>query len=161
MSFLKNANLDPVNRNLLLKKTCGILWGINQDKILKHSAYDLFCMMVENCKEAVCVFNSTREICFANQQIINLLGCEEKNIIGQSWLNFLKQHIKNKEYPIDNNQYGEEFDNEFQRDDGKILDLSFFTTPIYDLKGNYLGSLAIVTEIKDTKCKIRINFCLG
>lgn len=149
--FIKNARIDSINRKILWKKTSKILFGINSDRNIKNTAFDLFHVMVENIKEGICIFSEKGDICFVNQSIINLLGCQEKELLGKSWLKFLKTHIKNGDFLIENYQSWQQLEYEYQRDDGKIIYLTISCNPIYDSDTKYMGNLAIITEIKNVK----------
>lgn len=149
--FIKNARIDSINRKILWKKTSKILFGINSDRNIKNTAFDLFYVMVENIKEGICIFSEKGDICFVNQSVINLLGCQEEELMGKSWLKFLKTHIKNRDFLIDNYQSWQQLEYEFKKDDGRVIYLTISCNPIYDSDTNYMGNLAIITEIKNVK----------
>jgi PAS domain S-box-containing protein len=154
--FIKNIQIDSINRQILWKKTSKILFSINGDRNVNNTAFNLFSVMVETITEGICIFSEKGDICFVNQSVINLLGCQEKELLGKSWLKFLKIHIKNQDFLIENYQSWQQLEYEYQRDDGKIIYLTISCNPIYDSDTNYIGNLAIITEIKNVK-KMRDN----
>ncbi|WP_017292433.1 ATP-binding protein [Geminocystis herdmanii] len=149
--FIKNARINSINRQILWKNTSKILFGINADRNVNNTAFDLFYVMVKNIKEGICIFSEKGDICFVNESVINLLGCQEEELMGKSWLKFLKTHIKNRDFLIENYQSWQQLEYEFKRDDGKIIYLTISCNPIYDSDTNYMGNLAIITEIKNVK----------
>ncbi|MGI0482242.1 ATP-binding protein [Geminocystis sp. CENA526] len=147
--FIKNVKIDNINRQFFWKQTSKILFGINEEKQINNNAFKLFSMMVENIEEGICIFSEKGNVCFVNQALINILGCKEKELKGKSWLKFLKKHIKNKKFLIENYQSWQQLECEFLRDDGKSIYLIISSNPIYDEETKYMGNLAILTEIKN------------
>ncbi|BAQ65173.1 ATP-binding protein [Geminocystis sp. NIES-3709] len=149
--LIKNSKIDNIDRKILWKKNSKILFGINPEKTINNTAYDLFYSMVENSKEGICIFSKKGSIWLVNQPVMNLLDCQEQDLMGKSWLKFLKQHTKNKDYLRKNYQSCQQLEYEFQRNDGKIVPLTISCNPIYDSELQYVGNLVILTETKNVK----------
>jgi PAS domain S-box-containing protein len=110
--------------------------------------------IVETAREGMWIIKSDDSVEFVNQELANILGYKKEEIVGSNSLNFvlqqdrdeLKQKIRNRRSGIK-----ETYEFRILRSDGKPLSVLISSTPRFDDEGNYIGALAMITDITHRK----------
>jgi PAS domain S-box-containing protein len=110
--------------------------------------------LVDTMMEGIWMVDQNELTTFVNPTMAAMLGYSPEEIIGQSILSFLKKGLHNKlQQFFERRKQGlsDRYDIECLHKDGHSVSFSVATTPIYDTKGGFAGSLAAMQDITDRK----------
>ena len=110
--------------------------------------------IVETANEGIWVMDSACRTTFVNKKMAEILACTADEMIGKSFYAFIdaelieaaETHIKRRQEGI-----SEQYEFKFRRQDGKELWAILSTNPLFELNGEYAGSLAMVIDITKRK----------
>lgn len=125
----------------------------NADSALRESE-KLYGRIIETTQEGIGILDAEDKITFANAKLCEMLGYEAEEILVKSILDFAYEenrflisnyllHLHNK-LPV-------KFDFTFKNINGDKLYVIVNAVPIYNTKGFYKGSFAIVTDVTKYK----------
>jgi diguanylate cyclase (GGDEF)-like protein/PAS domain S-box-containing protein len=109
-----------------------------------------FRRIVHCADEGIWEIDALGFVTFVNPKMAALLGCEIEDLLEQPLARFMDEEGKARFESHDvrrQHARGERTEFKFIRRDGAELWASAATTPIFDVAGNYLGALALVTDI--------------
>lgn len=109
-----------------------------------------FRRIVHCADEGIWEIDALGFITFVNPRMAALLGCEVDDLLEQPLVRFMDEEGRGRFEAHDvrrQHARGERVELKFLRCDGAELWTSAATTPIFDVAGNYLGALALVTDI--------------
>jgi diguanylate cyclase (GGDEF)-like protein/PAS domain S-box-containing protein len=109
-----------------------------------------FRRIVHCADEGIWEIDALGFISFVNPKMASLLGCEIEDLLEQPLVRFMDEEGKVRFEAHDvrrQHARGERAELKFIRCDGAELWTSAATTPIFDVAGSYLGTLALVTDI--------------
>jgi diguanylate cyclase (GGDEF)-like protein/PAS domain S-box-containing protein len=109
-----------------------------------------FRRIVHCADEGIWEIDALGFITFVNPKMAALLGCEIEDLLEQPLVRFMDEEGKTRFEAHDvrrQHARGERAELKFIRCDGAELWTSAATTPIFDVAGNYVGALALVTDI--------------
>ncbi|MGB5769278.1 MAG: PAS domain S-box protein, partial [Crocosphaera sp.] len=110
--------------------------------------------IVETTKEGIWIIDQGNKTSFINQQMAQMLGYEIEEMMGKSLLDFvdLQEHILLKKNLAKHGQgIAETYDLKFRCRDDRDLWTIVSTNPLFDHQGNYVGTLAMITDITQRK----------
>jgi PAS domain S-box-containing protein len=108
----------------------------------------------ETASEGIWIIDQDNFISFINPKVCEMLGYEMKEIVSQSWLTFMDEDNQNitlnklKQVREGTNQ---QFDLQFIRQNGSALWTIVSISPILSVTNNYVGALAMITDITERK----------
>lgn len=106
--------------------------------------------LIENLQEGVWVVDEQGFTTFVNSSMAKILGYEREEMTGKHIYTFMsEQSIEVYKTAMEQKRQGkkEELDIEFFCKDTKAINLSFFSSPIFNEKGEYSGAIAYVLDI--------------
>jgi diguanylate cyclase (GGDEF)-like protein/PAS domain S-box-containing protein len=109
-----------------------------------------FRRIVHCADEGIWEIDALGFITFVNPKMAALLGCDIEDLLEQPLARFMDEEGRARFEAHDvrrQHARGERGELKFVRCDGAELWTSAATTPIFDVAGNYLGTLALVTDI--------------
>jgi diguanylate cyclase (GGDEF)-like protein/PAS domain S-box-containing protein len=109
-----------------------------------------FRRIVHCADEGIWEIDALGFITFVNPKMAALLGCEIEDLLEQPLVRYMDEEGRTRFESHDvrrQHARGERVELKFIRCDGAELWTSAATTPIFDVAGNYLGALALVTDI--------------
>ena len=110
--------------------------------------------LVELAHEGIWTINPESVTTYVNPRMAEILGYAVEEMMGASLFSFMdEQGIALAQNNVERRKQGikEQHDFEFIRKDGKRIYTSIETSPITDEAGNYLGALALVSDITRRK----------
>lgn len=110
--------------------------------------------IVETAAEGIWVLDKSCRTTFANKKMAEMLACTAEDMIGKSMYDFVEDELTAAaENNVKRRQQGisEKYEFKFRRKDGKELWAILSTNPIFELNGQYAGSLSMVTDITERK----------
>jgi PAS domain S-box-containing protein len=110
--------------------------------------------IVETAQEGIWIIDVDNVTTFVNPMMAEMLGYREEEMIGASLFEFMDMefqvtaavHMKRRRQGI-----AEKVDFKFQRKDGTDLWALVSATPLFDTSGDYIGALALITDITERK----------
>ncbi len=114
--------------------------------------------LVETIHDGIWMFDSTFATTFGNQYIAEMLGYKINELQGKSIYEFMTESQKEsfrKDVPRLRQGNPMELDVEFIHREGRLVITSIHTAPLLDEKGNWMGVLAIVSDITARRLKER------
>jgi len=106
--------------------------------------------LVELAQEGIWTVDNNFNTVFVNSHMAQMLGCTESEMIGKNILDFLfKADIEKTKLYLSQFKQGMNgnFEHEFRRKDGSSVKTSIAAAQIKDDEGNYIGTLALVSDI--------------
>lgn len=110
--------------------------------------------IVETANEGIWIIDSTCRTTFVNKKMAEILACTAEEMIGKSFYDYIDEEWTEKaETHIKRRQAGisEQYEFKFRRQDGKELWAILSTNPLFELNGEYAGSLAMVIDVTNRK----------
>ncbi len=110
--------------------------------------------LVSIAHEGIIALNSEEDIVFANPHMSEILGFQESEIIGKSLFSFIPEiGVAHAQYYLNFCKEGVpgEFEFEFIRKDGELINVLFSTSIIRDNEGRNVGTMAVVLDITNRK----------
>ncbi len=110
--------------------------------------------IVETAFEGVWIIDSNNRTTFVNRRMADMLGYPPEEILGRPVLNFMDPDaqaafVANRDQRQQAHQAEHEF--RFRRKDGSELWVLLEASPDRDAAGNYVGSLAMVTDVTEQR----------
>ncbi|MEQ8223481.1 MAG: PAS domain S-box protein, partial [Candidatus Eremiobacterota bacterium] len=110
--------------------------------------------LLEIAQEGIWAIDGDGNTTFINPKISDILGYNAEEMLGKKFLDFIKED--DREYFRTNMEkykktIKEGLDCEFIKKEGKKIYTSVSMSPINDDKGNYTGTLALVTDITEKR----------
>ena len=140
-----------------LEGSVGFLIDITErkqaEKAIKESEKK-YAQFVETTMEGILAVNNNREISFVNKRFAEMIGYELKEIIGCKLdTYFFAEDLEDHRLKMANMQQGlsDIYERRFKRKDGATLWVLISASPIFDDKGNYDGSIGMLTDITRRK----------
>ena len=134
-----------------------ILW--RNRNIISASRKELFDLknfnesIVQNAAEGIIVTDKSGKITYANPALQNMLGCSLEEMIGLNWFDFVPESMKERAQKADLDRsrgISERYELALQSNNGYAIPLQISASPRYDSQsGEYIGSLAVMTNISD------------
>jgi PAS domain S-box-containing protein len=123
------------------------------EEALKASEHQ-YRRLVETSNDGIWVIDNENGTSFVNNRMAEMLGCTVQEMFGASLFDFMdsdveavaRSNLKRRRQGI-----AEQHDFKFRRKDGSSFWALVSTNPIHDESGNYLGALAMVTDITERK----------
>jgi len=113
-----------------------------------------FRRIVHTAEEGIWEIDATARTSFVNPKMASMLGYAIEDMLGQPLVAFMDEEGRSMlEQNIARRQRGmaERHEFKFLRSDGGELWTSLITNPIYDADGAYLGALALVTDVTESR----------
>ncbi|OLP15798.1 GGDEF domain-containing protein [Leptolyngbya sp. 'hensonii'] len=110
--------------------------------------------IVETATEGIWVLNRDHQTSFVNQQMATMLGYTIDEMLGETLFSFMDEEgVAIAQAQIERRHQGinEAHDFKFRRKDGSDLWTIVSASPLFDLQGNYTGTLGMITDITDRK----------
>jgi diguanylate cyclase (GGDEF)-like protein/PAS domain S-box-containing protein len=110
--------------------------------------------IVETAFEGVWIIDSNNQTTFVNHRMADILGYPPEEMLGRPVLEFMDPDAQAAfKANRDQRQHGHqpEHDFRFRRKDGSELWVLLESSPDRDADGNYLGSLAMVTDVTERR----------
>ncbi|HEY4845137.1 MAG TPA: EAL domain-containing protein, partial [Candidatus Dormibacteraeota bacterium] len=135
--------------------------GIHRDiRVAKRAAQELraseerYRRIVETAFEGVWIIDGNNRTTFVNRRLTDMLGYGAEEMIGKPVLDFMDAEaqaafVANRERRQHAHQPEHEF--RFRRKDGSELWVLLEASPDEDASGNYVGSLAMVTDVTERR----------
>jgi len=108
--------------------------------------------MVETASEGIWIIDNDNYTTFVNDKMAQMLGYAPQEMLGMPLWEFMHEEEKTQaRNNVDRRRRGiaEKLDFKFRRRDGSDLWTLISTTPLFDECDNYLGALAMVSDISD------------
>ena len=110
--------------------------------------------LVSLAHEGIMALNSEENIVFANPRMSEILGFQESEIVGKSLFSFIPEiGVAHAQYYLNFCKEGVpgEFEFEFVRKDGELINVLFSTSIIRDNEERNVGTMAVVLDITNRK----------
>ena len=110
--------------------------------------------IVDTMLEGIWVVDADMRITFANEQLAGMLGYTLEELIGQPGHNFFDDKSDSRTREIREKRVqgiSEHYDARMRRKDGSHLWVLISATPIQSDSGDYLGALAMISDITERK----------
>lgn len=115
---------------------------------------DRYRRIVEAAEEGIITINAQSLIDFVNPKMGALLGYSVDDMLGRPLSDFLDDEGKQLlEYYLERRRRGvtEQFDFKFCHSDGSEVWVNVSTGPLFDSRGDYVGALAMFTDIRERR----------
>ncbi len=115
------------------------------------SPEDRYRRIIEAAEEGIITIDVHALTDYVNPKIANMLGYTVEEMLGRPLADFLDDEGKELlEYYLERRQQGitEQFDFKFCHKNGEDVWVSVATNPLLDAEGNYIGALAMFTDIR-------------
>ncbi len=110
--------------------------------------------IVETASEGICIIDAYSRTTYVNPQMAEILGYTSEEIISRSLFEFIYQtdRVEAEQLLEQRRQgIGGQFEFCLRRKDGTPVWILFSTSPMMNENGEFLGALAMVTDISDRK----------
>lgn len=115
----------------------------------------LYRQIVETAEEGFWIIDEQNITRFVNQKMADMLGYETpEEVLGKSLFDFMDEEgLQISQQNLDRRRQGisEVHDFKLLTRAGQVLWTSMSTSPIHDVKGDYSGAMALVTDITERK----------
>ena len=111
-----------------------------------------FRQIVETAQEGIWMLDEMHRTKFVNSKMCQILGYSKAEIMGQPTTEFItKDEIGKRYFSTGSKANIDVYEEKLLRKDGKEVWVYMSTNPLLDKSGNYLGALAMVTDITERK----------
>jgi PAS domain S-box-containing protein len=110
--------------------------------------------LLDTTYEGVMVFDAEMRVTYVNQRLVEMLGVSAEEVIGHSALNFVVTTSRSdveQQWQHRKDGIKDQYDLCLQRKDGSDLWVIVCATPILDERGEFIGSLSMLTDITERK----------
>ena len=155
---LKQLNEQLQAREQELKATNQQLLAGNQqlqdsEKALRKSEKQ-YRLLVETMNEGLIIRDSKGLLSYVNDRFCEMVGFDKEDLIGQSVENFLDE--ENKKILLDEIEkrkkgYSEKYEIALRKKSGENLNYIVSPKPVFDKKGKFTESFAVITDISELK----------
>ncbi|MGV9169582.1 MAG: PAS domain S-box protein [Promethearchaeia archaeon] len=117
--------------------------------------------LVETMNDGLGMDNTDGEIVYVNQALVSMLGYSRDEILGMNGADILHGHSRKEENERKRRRREgeiEHYECNLLQSNGELLPVLISASPLHSPDGEYLGSVAIftdVSEIKDTEAEVR------
>lgn len=111
-------------------------------------------LIVETAEEGVWMIDTENKTSFVNPKMAQILGYTSEEMLGRTLFEFMDEEgINLANYHIERRKQGisEQHDFKFQHRDGSDVWTLVSTNPMFSDEGEYLGSLAMITDITERR----------
>jgi len=135
----------------------GVMHDVSRSKRIKSALRDSeerYRRIVQTAQEGIWTINAESITDYVNPRMAEMLGYEPEEIIGRPLSEFLGTEDQPKLGSILRRRrrgVSERFEFKYLKKDGSYLWAFVSTNPIMDTDGNYLGALALLTDINERK----------
>lgn len=127
---------------------------LSQVRNVLRESENRFRMIVEMAEEGIWQVDREWKTTYVNRRMERMLGCQPDSMLSLHILDFMDEegrrtiaeHISRREGGLH-----ETHDFRFVRRDGSMLDALVSATPLFDERGEFAGSFAMVTDITERK----------
>jgi two-component system cell cycle sensor histidine kinase/response regulator CckA len=115
---------------------------------------ELHRLVVETAEDGIWIIDAESKTTFVNQKMASMLGFTVEEMLGQSLFMFMDDEGRRiAEINVERRRRGirEQHDFRFRRRDGRDLWAIVATNPLLDSQGNYIGALAVITDISERR----------
>ena len=147
VTLLASADGSGQACRLVVEKAEGKLADIERSE-------ERFRRIVHSAEEGIWEIDSMSCTSFVNPKMAAMLGYQIEDMLGQALVNFMDEEGKTLlEKNIARRQEGiaEHHEFKFLHRDGRAVWTTMATNPIFDACGRYMGALALVTDITNSK----------
>ncbi|MBS3795553.1 MAG: PAS domain-containing sensor histidine kinase [Candidatus Thorarchaeota archaeon] len=112
--------------------------------------------LVESMDDGLGMDNADGEIIYANQTLASMLGYSREELLGMNGADILHGHSREDEIERKRRRRKGEIDHyetNLLRADGELLPVLISASPLHSPNGEYLGSVAIFTDVSEVKAK--------
>jgi PAS domain S-box-containing protein len=124
------------------------------DNELSLSNAKLYKTVVDTILEGCWIIDQEGKTIYTNQQLLNMLGYNQDDIIGQPFFNFVDEKFREdakKFFERRKSGLKDKYDLCFNRKDGSELWVIVSASPMFDDKGKFKGALGLLTDISEHK----------
>ncbi|MGK7877794.1 MAG: histidine kinase dimerization/phosphoacceptor domain -containing protein [Xenococcaceae cyanobacterium] len=110
--------------------------------------------MIETAWEGIWIIDANSKTTFVNRRMAEMLGYTVEEMIDKRLFEFIDDEWRAiAAYNVERRRQGfrEQHDFKFRRKDGSDLWVIISANPIFDLAGNYTGSLGMITDITERR----------
>jgi PAS domain S-box-containing protein len=153
VSFLYNEKGDPI-------ATVGIARNITERKVAEKAlkeSQEFLEKTFRTSLEGIVVIDPQGYITMANDTFFNMLGYSEEELIGEN-MDLLRpegeEHLQKTREFLDafiGNEYAKEFELEWQRKDGTLIDVELNATLVKDKQGTFVWGVGSIRDITGRK----------
>lgn len=138
-------------------KLFGIVQDITEHKNAEQAlqvSEEKYRTIVETASEGICIIKDETSIIFTNKKFAEMLSYTQAEMMGENVYTFtdpeyheiLRDNLRSRRLGVK-----EQYDYKLRCKDGRIIWITASGSPLYTEKGEFLGSLAMVTDITDRK----------
>jgi len=155
--------MNNLNKNNL-GQSLGSFFGLNKktennSKVNKirfelDETEQKFQRIVETVNEGVLVLDKDRVITFVNEQLINILGYKENELLGHNVSEFIvSEELIEHERELQKRQKGKtgNYERRIYHKNGRVVWCYISASPLFNIQKKFDGSVALVTDITDRK----------
>lgn len=133
-----------------------IIYAIERKKVdnkLRKSE-TIYRNFIDTILEGLWMVDQEGNTVYTNQQLLNMLGYDKYEIIGQPFFNFVNEKFREdakKFFERRKSGLKDKYDFCFNKKDGSELWVIVSASPMFDHKGKFTGSLGLLTDISKHK----------
>ncbi|NWF96767.1 MAG: PAS domain-containing sensor histidine kinase [Candidatus Thorarchaeota archaeon] len=113
-----------------------------------------FQVLVETMTEAFSIDDLEGRVVYANSSYCRLLGLERSDVIGKKWIDWtvgLSEEEYRQKLSARHRGESERYEMVWRRRDGSRATTIVSAAPYFDIKGNLIGTFAVITDITEQK----------
>jgi PAS domain S-box-containing protein len=145
--------IRPISGRELLARVKAMI-RIKDAEIALRKSKEQYQMLVETMNEGIWALNEIGVITFVNERICEIVGCTREEIIGHPVADFFddgNQEMVKEEIEKRGKGSGMPCELAWTRKDGRTIYCTISPKPLFDNRGRYKGSFAVVTDITKRK----------
>lgn len=154
LSLLQQLEQSQVQQAIALQQAQQALAELQRTQTVLETSERLHRQIVETCLEGVWMIDPQHQTSYVNQRMAQLLGYTTDEMLGKSLFDFMDDEWRKIcENNLRRRQQGinEQHDFKFNTKDGKEFWAIVATNPLVNEANEYIGALALVTDITDRK----------
>lgn len=139
------------------ERHCAFVRDITERKRMEQSlreSEESYRRIVETAREGILVSNESAVTTYVNRRMSNLLGYREEEMLGRSLLDFFESSFREEVLDqIEQRKAGitSQYDAVILRSNGEKIWVTISGSPIFDQKGTFAGSFAMISDITERK----------
>ena len=149
-ALMRNASGNPIG---IITLTRDITERKRAEEALRESERK-YRQLVALAQEGIWAIDAESKTVFANPKMVQMLGYTAEEMMGRSLFSFMDEHgISLAKTYVEQRKIttSEKYEFEFICKDGTRIYAMVGSSPITDAKGNFVGALAVVTDITQRK----------